>query len=39
MTAHNSIFMGPINKFGSVEQKKKILPNFVTGKRLNEVKI
>eukprot|EP00088_Acartia_fossae_P051450 TRINITY_DN5779_c0_g1_i1.p1 TRINITY_DN5779_c0_g1~~TRINITY_DN5779_c0_g1_i1.p1 ORF type:complete len:415 (-),score=73.81 TRINITY_DN5779_c0_g1_i1:95-1300(-) len=31
MTAHNSIFMGPINKFGSHEQKLKILPNFVTG--------
>jgi len=34
MTAHNSIFMGPINKYGSPEQKKNILPSFVTGEKV-----
>ena len=33
MTAHNSIFMGPIKVFGTEEQKQDILPQFVTGTR------
>ena len=31
MTAHNSIFMGPIKAFGTTRQKQDILPQFVTG--------
>jgi len=34
MTAHNSIFMGPIKVFGSEEQKMDILPSFVTGEKV-----
>ena len=31
MTAHNSIFLGPIKTFGNNNQKRNILPDFVTG--------
>jgi len=34
MTAHNSIFMGPIKAFGTTRQKQDILPQFVTGERV-----
>ena len=28
MTAHNSIFLGPIKNFGSDNQKDEVLPQF-----------
>merc|ERR1711942_557862 len=34
MTAHNSIFMGPIKGFASERQKSEILPQFVTGEKV-----
>jgi len=34
MTAHNSIFMGPIKGFGNEKQKSEILPQFVTGEKV-----
>ncbi len=33
-SAHNSLALGPINKFGTEEQKKKYLPEMCSGKRL-----
>lgn len=34
VAAHNSLGVGPIEKFGSEEQKKKYLPDLVAGKKL-----
>jgi len=34
MTAHNSIFMGPIKGYASEKQKSEILPQFVTGEKV-----
>lgn len=34
MTAHNSIFMGPLKVFGTERQKMEILPDFLTGERV-----
>jgi len=34
MTAHNSIFLGPIKTFGNNNQKRNILPDFVTGEKV-----
>ncbi len=34
MSVNNSLFMGPILKFGSDAQKKKYLPDFAQGKKL-----
>ncbi|MDZ4224336.1 MAG: acyl-CoA dehydrogenase family protein, partial [bacterium] len=34
MSVNNSLFLGPILKFGSEEQKKKYLPDFASGKKL-----
>ena len=34
MTAHNSIFMGPIKSFANEKQKSEILPQFVTGEKV-----
>merc|ERR1719209_1438928 len=34
MTAHNSIFMGPIKVFANEKQKSEILPQFVTGEKV-----
>merc|ERR1711970_1278556 len=34
MTAHNSIFMGPIKGFATEKQKYEILPQFVTGEKV-----
>jgi len=34
MTAHNSIFMGPIKVFANSKQKTDILPQFVTGHKV-----
>merc|ERR1711970_1653985 len=34
MTAHNSIFMGPIKGFATDKQKYEILPQFVTGEKV-----
>jgi len=34
MTAHNSIFMGPIKVFANEKQKAEILPQFVTGEKV-----
>ncbi len=33
-SAHNSLAVGPINKFGNKEQKQKYLPDMCSGKRL-----
>merc|ERR1711915_789950 len=34
MTAHNSIFMGPIKAFANEKQKAEILPQYVTGEKV-----
>ena len=34
MSVNNSLFLGPILKFGTEEQKKKWLPDFAQGKKL-----
>ena len=34
VAAHNSLGIGPINKYGSEEQKKKLLPELCTGEKL-----
>jgi len=34
MTAHNSIFMGPIKVFANEKQKTEILPQYVTGEKV-----
>ena len=34
VAAHNSLGIGPINQFGSEEQKKKYLPDLCTGQHL-----
>jgi len=34
MTAHNSIFMGPIKVYANEKQKSEILPQFVTGEKV-----
>ena len=34
MSVNNSLFLGPIFKFGTEEQKKKYLPDFAQGKKL-----
>lgn len=34
VAAHNSLGVGPIEKFGSESQKKKFLPDLCTGKKL-----
>ena len=34
MSVHNSLFQGPLNAFGSDEQKKRIIPKVATGEWL-----
>lgn len=34
VAAHNSLGVGPINNFGSTQQKEKYLPDLCTGKKL-----